>query len=119
MFTCAGQTDRQTERREWRTFGDDIQLFPLLRNLTLVAGINCQAALLITAIIWRNRHKSICIINGDLILTRRGSLYSRVAAFSVFSAGAFIAGDTCCVVSDIDADFMSRTTMNKFLFAAA
>ena len=46
---------------------DDIQLFPLLRNLTLVAGIN-----------WPSRV-------ADLILTRRGSLYSRVAAvFSFF-----------------------------------
>ncbi len=93
---------------------DDIQLFPLLRNLTLVAGIN-----------WPSRvadyrdnmaetdTNQFVIINGDLILTRRGSLYSRVAAvFSFLLARLSLV--TCCVVSDIDADFMSRTTMNKF-----
>ncbi|STM39547.1 glutaredoxin [Escherichia coli] len=65
---------------------DDIQLFPLLRNLTLVAGINWPSRV---ADYRDNMAKTdtnqFVIINGDLILTRRGSLYSRVAAvFSFF-----------------------------------
>ena len=61
---------------------DDIQLFPLLRNLTLVAGINWPSRV---ADYRETDTNQFVIINGDLILTRRGSLYSRVAAvFSFF-----------------------------------
>ncbi len=69
---------------------DDIQLFPLLRNLTLVAGINWPSRVAdyrdnMAKQTQINLLSSIVIINGDLILTRRGSLYSRVAAvFSFF-----------------------------------
>ncbi len=39
---------------------DDIHLFPLLRNLTLVAGIPGRHVWRIIATIWQNRRKSIC-----------------------------------------------------------
>lgn len=99
---------------------DDIQLFPLLRNLTLVAGINLLAALLITAIIWRNRHKSICYhqwrFNPD---PPRQPVFAGCRRFQFFLLASLSLVTHAALCQDIDADFMSRTTMNKFLFAAA
>ena len=100
---------------------DDIQLFPLLRNLTLVAGINWPSRVAD----YRDNMAKQTQINllssiGDLILTRRGSLYSRVAAvFQFFLLARLSLVTHAALCQDIDADFMSRTTMNKFLFAAA